>query len=79
MTVKAVQSALLGLLLLAPRLAAGEGARLPYREICRIQQAQEALARDHQNLALVLQIQSTLPNVKCSDLQAFIEGAGQIR
>jgi hypothetical protein len=79
MTVKAVQSALLGLLLLAPRLAAGEGARLPYREICRIQQAQEALARDHQNLALVLQIQSTLPNVKCSDLQAFIDAkAGPI-
>jgi len=73
MTVKAVQSALLGALLLAPRLAVGEDARLPYREVCRIQQAQEALARDHTNLALVLTMCSTMPNVKYSDIQAYVD------
>jgi hypothetical protein len=73
MSVKVVPSALLGFFLLVPRLAPAENARLPYHEIYRIQQAQAALAKDHQNLALVLQIHSVLPNVKPSDIQASID------
>jgi hypothetical protein len=61
------------LLLLAPRLLAAENARLPYREICRIEQAQAALAREHANLALVLQMHSVQTNVKYSDIQAYID------
>jgi hypothetical protein len=73
MSVKVVPSLLLGFLLLVTRLAAAENARLPYHEIYRIQQAQAALAKDHQNLALLLQIHSSLPNVKHTDIQAYID------
>jgi hypothetical protein len=76
-----VQSAWAGLLLFAPLLvAAAEDARLPYEEIYRIQQAELDLSRAHTNLALVLQMRSTLPNVKYSDISAFIhsKSAGKI-
>jgi hypothetical protein len=73
MRVNAVQSAWLGLCLLAPSLAAAEDARLPYREIYRIERAQLELGRAHTNLALVLQMRSRLPNVKYSDITASIE------
>jgi hypothetical protein len=73
MTVKAVLSAFLGLLLLAPRLAAAEDARLPYHELYRLQKAQLDLSRTYTNLALVLQMRSTLPNVKYSDITASID------
>jgi hypothetical protein len=73
MTAHALQRALLGLVLLAPGLAAAENARLPYHEIRQIQQAQAALSRDHPNLALVLTMRSTLPNVKYSDIQAYVD------
>jgi hypothetical protein len=72
MTVKAVQSAWLGLLLLAPLPAAAEDARLPYHEIYRMQKAQLDLSRVHTNLALVLQMHSTQPSVKYSDIKASI-------
>jgi hypothetical protein len=73
MTVKAVQRAWLGLLLLAPLLAAAQDARLPYRQIHRIQQAQMELSRAHTNLVLVLQMRSTNQSVKYSDITASIE------
>jgi hypothetical protein len=73
MRVNGLQCALLGLLLLAPGLAAAETARLPYGEIFRIQQAQAALARDHTNLALVLTMRSTQPSVKYSDIRAYVD------
>jgi hypothetical protein len=73
MTVKAVLRVCLGLLLLAPWLAAAEDARLPYHELYRIQQVELDLSRAHTNLALVLQMRSTLPNVKYSDIRATID------
>jgi hypothetical protein len=76
MTVKAVQSALLGLILFAPRLALAEDARLPYHELCDMQKAQLALSRLHPNLALVLQMHSTQPNVKYSEITASIDSKG---
>jgi len=79
MTVKAVQSAWLGFLLLAPRLALAEDARLPYHELFRLQKAQMELSRAHTNLALVLQMRSTQPDVKYSDIAAFIDAkSGQV-
>ncbi len=68
-----ISALVLGFLLLASRTVAAENARLPYHEIYRIQQAQAALAKDHQNLALLLQIHSTLPNVKPGDIQAYVD------
>jgi hypothetical protein len=50
-----------------------EDARLPYHEVYRLQKAQLDLSRTHTNLALVLQIRSTLPNVKYSDIKASID------
>jgi hypothetical protein len=63
----------MGLLLLAARPAAAEDARLPYHELYRLQKAQLDLSRTHTNLALVLQMRSTLPNVKYSDIKASID------
>jgi hypothetical protein len=71
--VLAVQSAWLGLLLLLPRPVAAEDARLPYHDIYRIQKAQAELSRKHTNLALVLQMRSTLPDVKYSDIKASVD------
>jgi len=59
-------------MLLAPRLALGEDARLPYTEIFRIQQTQLKLSALHTNLALVLQIRSMNPDVKYSDITLSI-------
>jgi hypothetical protein len=79
MTLKAVQRACLGLLLLAPLVAQSEDARLPYRLIHRIQQEQIDLSRIHTNLLLVLQICSTNPSVSYSNLSASINAkAGKI-
>lgn len=73
MTVKDILRAGLCWLALAPLLARGEDARLPYHEIYSIQRAQMALSRAHTNLALVLQMHSTEPDVKNSDITASIE------
>jgi hypothetical protein len=71
MTVKA--GACLVFLLLAPSLARAEDARLPYHEIYKVQKAQLELSRAHTNLALVLQMRSTQPDVKYSDISASIQ------
>jgi hypothetical protein len=73
MTVKAILRRCLGFLLLAPNLAPGEDARLPYHEIYRVEKAQMELSRAHTNLALVLQMRSTEPGVKYSEISASIE------
>jgi hypothetical protein len=79
MTVKAVRISWLGFLLLAPRLVLAEDARLPYHELYRLQKAQMELSRAHTNLSLALQMLSTQPDVKFSDLNASIEAkAGPI-
>jgi hypothetical protein len=59
--------------LLAPRPAAAEDARLPYHEIYRMLKVQLDLSHVHTNLALVLQMHSTLPDVKFSDIKASID------
>jgi hypothetical protein len=71
MTVKAVLSACL--CLLAPRLAPAEDARLPYHEIYRMQKAQMELSRAHTNLALALEMRSTQPDVKYTNITASID------
>jgi hypothetical protein len=73
MTVKAVLKASLGLLLLAPLLGAAEDARLPYHEIYQMQKVQLDLSRTYTNLVLALQMRSTLPTVKYSDIKASIQ------
>lgn len=72
MTVKAVQTAWLCLILLAPCLARAGDARLPYLALCRMQQAQIELSRTHTNLALVLQMRSTNADVKDGDILVAI-------
>jgi hypothetical protein len=59
--------------LLAPSLAWAEDARLPYHELCGMQKAQLEISRSHTNLAIVLQMRSTRPDVKYSDIAASIE------
>jgi hypothetical protein len=59
--------------LLVPPRAPAEDARLPYHEIYRVQKAQMELSRAHTNLALVLQMRSTRPDVKYSDITASIQ------
>jgi hypothetical protein len=61
------------LVLLAPNWARAEDARLPYQDLCLIQKAQVELSRRHTNLTLVLQMRSTNPNVKPSDIRANID------
>ena len=73
MTAKTVPCVLLTVLLLAPRLARGEDARLPYHELCRIQQKQLELGRLHTNLVLALQMSSTNTNVNYSNITAVID------
>lgn len=58
---------------LAPALARAEDARLPYQEIYRVQKAQAELSHSHTNLALELQMRSTNPGVKYSDITASID------
>jgi hypothetical protein len=72
MSVGALQRALISLLWLAAWPVAAENARLPYFDIYRIQNAQAELGAAHSNLVLVLQMRSTQPTVKCSDITAFI-------
>jgi hypothetical protein len=72
-----VCSALLLSTLAGPALA--ENARLPYHQLYNAQKAREDLNRAHTNLLVVLTLESTLPNVKTSDLAAYIEAkAGKI-
>ncbi|HTA29451.1 MAG TPA: hypothetical protein VK731_03140, partial [Candidatus Cybelea sp.] len=73
MRVKYILSVGLGVAWLAPTLSRAEDARLPYHEIYRVQQAQMELSRAHTNLALVLQMHSTEPAVKYSDISASID------
>jgi hypothetical protein len=65
--------AFLGFLLLAAKPTMAEDGRLPYQELYRLQKAQLDLSRAHTNLALVLQMRSTLPNVNYSDIKASID------
>jgi hypothetical protein len=59
--------------------ARAENARLPYHQLYYAQKAGADLNRAHTNLLVVLTLQSTLPNVKTSDLAAYIEArAGKI-
>ena len=72
MKVKAVLSAFLFLILLMPRLAAAEDARLPYHEIYSMEKVQLDLSRTYTNLALVLQMHSTQTNVTGGEIKATI-------
>jgi hypothetical protein len=59
--------------------ALAENARLPYRLLYNAQKARMELNRAHTNLLIVLTLQSTLPDVKTSDLAVSIEArAGKI-
>jgi hypothetical protein len=58
---------------LAPALASAEDARLPYHLLRGMQMAQLEMSRSHTNLAIVLQMRSTLPNIKYSDIAASID------
>jgi hypothetical protein len=70
-------AALLLFALAGPALA--ENARLPYHQLYNAQRASADLNRAHTNLLVVLTLQSTLPNVKTSDLAVYIEArAGRI-
>jgi hypothetical protein len=70
-------AALLLFSLAGPALA--ENARLPYHQLYNAQRASADLNRAHTNLLVVLTLQSTLPNVKTSDLAVYIEArAGKI-
>lgn len=73
MKVNAIQSALCFVVLLMPGLAVAEDARLPYQDLWRIQKTQIELGRVHTNLALVLQICSTNPAVKSTDISAYVD------
>jgi hypothetical protein len=78
MKVLAALGAFLCLLLFA-KPAEGENARLPYRELYKMQKAQIDLSRTYTNLALVLQMKSTLTNVAFSEIKASIDAkAGPI-
>jgi hypothetical protein len=72
MTVKVVSIAWLCLMLLAPRPALAEDARLPYHDLCLIQKAQMEMCRLHPNLTLVLQLRSTNPAISYSNITASI-------
>jgi len=70
-------AALLLFALAGPALA--ENARLPYHQLYNAQKARADLNRAHTNLLVVLTLQSTLPDVKSSDLAVYIEArAGKI-
>jgi hypothetical protein len=70
-------AALLLFALAGPALA--ENARLPYHLLYNAQRASADLNRAHTNLLVVLTLQSTLPDVKTSDLAVYIEArAGKI-
>jgi hypothetical protein len=69
---RAVLSAFFGFALIAPQLAAAEDARLPYHEIYSLQKVQLDLSRTYTNLALLLQMRSTSPDVKYSEIKASI-------
>jgi hypothetical protein len=72
-----IRAVLLLFALAGPALA--ENARLPYHQFYRAQKAREDLNRAHTNLLVVLTLQSTLPDVKTSDLAVYIEArAGKI-
>jgi hypothetical protein len=58
-------------ILAGPVLA--ENARLPYHQLYNAQKTQADLNRAHTNLVVVLTLQSTLPNVKTSDLAVYIQ------
>jgi len=58
---------------LAPSLASAEDARLPYHLLREMQMAQLEMSRSHTNLAIVLEMRSTLPDVKYSDITAYID------
>jgi hypothetical protein len=63
-----------GLVTLAFALSANaEDAKLPYHELYSMEKVQLDLSRTYTNLALVLQIRSTQPNVNFSDIKASIE------
>jgi hypothetical protein len=69
----ALRCATLGLLLLLCRPAAAENARLPYHYLHRIQQLQTNLCLAHPDLQIILQLQSASPDVKNSDVQAYLD------
>jgi hypothetical protein len=69
----------LWLVCLAPPAAWAEDARLPYHLLRGMQMAQLEMSRGHTNLAIVLQMRSTLPDVKYSDITAYMDAkAGKI-
>jgi len=72
MMVKAALSTCLLLLLVLSQPAAAEDARLPYHELYSLEKVQLDLSRTYTNLALVLEMRSTSPEVKYSDIKAFI-------
>lgn len=65
--------AILGLIFLLHFPALAENARLPYHHLYRIQKIQAELRQAHPNLQIALQLRSALPNVKTSDLEAYID------
>ncbi|HEY3864039.1 MAG TPA: hypothetical protein VGO59_19380 [Verrucomicrobiae bacterium] len=73
MTVKGAFWLCLAVLLLAPRWARAEDARLPYKELYAMQKVEIDLGRAHPNLALVLQMRSTRTGVKPGAIAAFID------
>jgi len=56
-------------LCLAPLMAAAQNARLPYREIYNIQQAEQNLARTFTNLTVSMRIHSARADVPISELR----------
>jgi hypothetical protein len=56
-----------------------DDARLPYSYIYRIQKLRADLCQAHPSLQITLQLQSSLPNVKYSELRAYLDSkSGQI-
>jgi len=54
-------------------LCAAENARLPYEQIYKMQRIQAKWKISQTNLQVVIRMNSTLPNVKASDLKVFVE------
>lgn len=64
------------LMFLTPWAQAGEQASLPYPMIYQIQLKAAILSRTYTNLHIYLQIKSTRPEVKNSDLSLYIDSKG---
>jgi len=68
-----VRCGILGLILLLGLPAGAENARLPYHYLYRLEKLQADLCQAHPHLQIILQLQSALPNVKTSDLEAYLD------